>query len=63
MLLVWGPQFGNPGLDKRAADPVALVNFSWRGQFSFFRILVAGSKTCFRTLPASWCGHSGDIFI
>ena len=35
ILPVWGPDFGNPGLDKRAADPVAVVNFSWRGSSAF----------------------------
>lgn len=35
ILPVWGPHFGNPGLDKRAADSVAVVNFSWRGSSAF----------------------------
>lgn len=63
MLLVWGPHLGNPGLGKRAADPEAFVVFSWRVHFSPFGIPVAGGETCFLTLPASWPGHSGEVFI
>lgn len=58
MLLVWGPDFG---LDIKSSKLRSLCGFQVESTVRAFRDL-CGGETCFLILPASYCGHSGDMF-